>query len=118
MRKPPLMPTAREHVIPCAVLTGADESLQRSCRSAVARAAAARLQCCSIEELATAAARWKPFALLVPEAVYEFDPAEFDALARSVGALLIRVNAACIDDEQAMDELVGALRFAYRGDAG
>lgn len=108
------MPTAREHVIPCALLVGGDPELERACRTAVARAAAARLQSCSVAEVATAAARFKPFALLVSDAVYEFDAAEFDALARTVGAMLIRIDPNCPHDARSMDDLVLALELAYR----
>ena len=40
----------------------------------------------------TVAAQRRPLAIVIPEDLYEFDPHEFDALARDVGASLLRVE--------------------------
>lgn len=43
---------------------------------------------------ATTVGEWKPFAVVIPEPVYGFDPREFDSLAKAVGAEVIVVTAA------------------------
>jgi hypothetical protein len=114
MRKPPLMPTKRHRVIPCAVLIGGNAELRDACRTAVARAAAARLESCGVEDAATAVASSRPFALIVPDVVYGFDPAEFDALAQAVGATLVQIPAQGMTPERADALLVPRLRAAYQ----
>ncbi|MCA9596405.1 MAG: hypothetical protein KC776_23985 [Myxococcales bacterium] len=113
MRKPPLMPTKRHRVIPCAVLIGGNAELRDACRTVVARAAAARLEACGVEDAATTVASCRPFALIVPDVVYGFDPAEFDALARAVGASLVQIPAAGMSAEGADALLVPRLRAAF-----
>lgn len=48
----------------------------------------------------------RPLAIVIPEEVYEFDPEEFDALARDVSASLLRVEADIT--EEMLELLLGA----------
>jgi hypothetical protein len=62
-------------------------------------------------ELATAAAARRPLAILFSADVYAFDPHEFDALARSVGARRLLVEDG-EPTERLEARLLGALREA------
>ncbi len=46
-----------------------------------------------VKDAATVVAEWRPFAVIVPADVLAFDPAEFQALARDVGAEVIAYDA-------------------------
>jgi hypothetical protein len=46
----------------------------------------------TIENAATVVAERRPLVIVIPQDVYEFDPHEFDALARDVSASLLRVD--------------------------
>jgi hypothetical protein len=59
------------------------------------------LKHCDLAQAPTIAARFRPLAIVIPEDLYEFDPQEFDALARDVGASVLRVED---DIEPAMFE--------------
>src|SRR4051812_15403872 len=45
----------------------------------------------ALADAASAAASCRPLVLLVPQPVYDFDPSEFDDLARDVGAVVLKV---------------------------
>jgi hypothetical protein len=86
--------------------------LLRRCAEAAARAGISAREC----ELATMgreATRRRPLAMIVPSYLHEFDPTEFDALARDIGAELLVVDEAVGQAE--LDELiVGAARSRAR----
>jgi hypothetical protein len=67
-----------------------------------------------LKAAATAIAEARPFAVLVPTDLFEFDPSEFVALARDVGAMVIAYDA-----EEPLDALraflVPKLRAALQG---
>ncbi len=46
---------------------------------------------CDIVSLATTAAQWRPFAVIVPSDVLGFDGAGFRSLANAVGAALLEI---------------------------
>jgi hypothetical protein len=62
----------------------------------------------SVSELATEAARHLPFAVLISEATYDFDPEEFDALARDVRACLIPIPSTGMSTEALEDRILKA----------
>jgi hypothetical protein len=105
--------TKRNRLMPIVVLVAGSEDLLASCQKCAALAAAARVESCSLDQAATQVATWRPFALLVPEELYEFDPREFRALARDVGATLVTVPDP-LPEERARAALVPALRDALR----
>jgi hypothetical protein len=114
MRKPPLGTTTRHRVIPCVLLVGADERLEPVLRQCAALAAGARLEVCNVNAVTTRAAEWRPFAIVVPSDVLEFDPAEFVALARTVRADLVPLSSGRATDSRFRQEVVAALRAAFQ----
>jgi hypothetical protein len=50
-----------------------------------------RIEITDVAGTATIVAKWRPFAVVLAEELYEFDPREFDALARDVGAEIVVV---------------------------
>lgn len=64
------------------------------------------VQSCAVPQAATTVAKALPFAIVMSEDVYVFDPHEFDALARDVRAKLVQVPS----DQSAVDPLARLLR--------
>lgn len=52
-----------------------------------------RVEVTDVKSTANVVAKWRPFALIVPEEICNFDPEEFRALARDVGAALITARS-------------------------
>jgi hypothetical protein len=53
---------------------------------------AARVETAELATAATVIATHRPFAVILSEDMYAFDAAEFDALARDVNAVLLRLD--------------------------
>lgn len=70
---------------------GIDGSRLRLCRAAALRALNGQIEECAFEDLANAAATLRPWAIVMSESTYEFDPDEFDGLARAVGGRVVRL---------------------------
>ena len=81
-------PTKRQKRVASLVLVSSSEEHIEACKRCAVELEVF-LHTCDLGHAAGQVARWRPFALLVDEAVYEFDPREFNALARDVGASLI-----------------------------
>lgn len=64
------------------------------------------LKHCELAQAPTLAAQKRPLVMVIPEDLYEFDPQEFDALARDVGASLLRVEEDI--DEVTLEMLLSA----------
>lgn len=62
---------------------------------------------CELTQAPTLVGERRPLALVIPHDLYEFDPDEFDALARDVRAALLRV-----DDDVSAEELEALLGAA------
>jgi hypothetical protein len=105
--------TKRTRVMPVVVLVSGSPELLSTCQKSAALAAAARVETCTLEGAATKIATWRPFAIVVPDPLYEFDPKEFQALARDVRATLVTV-ADPLPDDRARNALVPALKEALR----
>ncbi|MBI3200609.1 MAG: hypothetical protein IT377_27895 [Polyangiaceae bacterium] len=114
MRKPPLGPTAPQRVVPCALLVGVDSKLATLCRQSTAIAAGARLELCDMASVTSRAAELRPFAVIIPRELLDFDPSELIALARSVRASLIPLETDRVSTQLGRAELVRALRDAYQ----
>jgi hypothetical protein len=84
-------PTARHKPALCLLVIGSDARLQEACRQC-ARRIFARLVVVSVAEMGARAAELRPLAIVVSELLQAFDPEEFRALARSVGAELIVIE--------------------------
>lgn len=76
------------------VVVGGPADLVAAVRQAAGVAAAARVETAELSNAATVVATERPFAVVMSEDMYSFDAAEFEALARDVGASLIRVDTA------------------------
>lgn len=90
---------------PTVLLIGCSDAIARSCAAALANLGTL-LKRCEIAQAANHVAECRPLVMVMPPEVYEFDPRELDALARDVGASLLRVE----DDvpEPMLEMLLGA----------
>jgi hypothetical protein len=71
----------------------------------------AAVHAANVASVATAAARWRPLAIIVTHDVYAFDEREFDALAKDVGARLLAIPTD-LPIEQLRHRLLAALGAA------
>lgn len=101
-------------MLPSVLLVGAASELIPICRQSAALAAGAPLEVCDVASVTTRAATLRPFALLVPQEILEFDQAEFVALARTINATLIPLATERAGEPALRAELVGALRDAHK----
>lgn len=76
------------------VVVGGPTLLIDAARQAAGVAAAARVELAELGTAATVVAGHRPFAIVMSEDMYAFDAVEFEALARDVGASLVRVDTA------------------------
>ena len=76
------------------VVVGGPDELVAAVTSAAGLAAGARVVSADLASAATLVATHRPFAIVMSDDIYAFDSDEFEALARDVGALLLRVDPA------------------------
>ncbi|MFT3775123.1 MAG: hypothetical protein QM820_57990 [Minicystis sp.] len=76
---------------PTVLTIGCSTELQQRCADALA-AIGAVLKHGELPQAPTLVAERRPLAIVLPQALYDFDPLEFDALARDVSASLLRVD--------------------------
>ena len=74
------------------VVVGGPDELVQAARRAATDIPGARIETCDLRNAATMVAKYWPFAIVMSEDVYAFDPQEFEALARDVAALLYKTN--------------------------
>jgi len=74
------------------IVVGGTEAVIAATRSAAGVALAARVEEVSLSSAATAVSTFRPIAIVMTQDVYGFDADEFDALARDVGATVVRVD--------------------------
>ncbi len=98
--------------VPYVVTAGCDERVVRLCRFAAATAANALVYEATMAEITSVAVSRRPFAIVMSEHLYAFDPTEFDALARDVRAHICRVPDEPLGDEELQLWLVNVLREA------
>lgn len=96
------------------VLGGPDELVAAARRVAQGESPMIAVEACGAVTAASAAAQLRPFALVLTQDIYAFDPDEFKALARDVHADLVvlkltQTNAAFLDQA-----LRPSLRSAFR----
>jgi len=96
------------------VIVGGPAALIAATRQASGLVAAARVETAEMATAATVAATHRPFAIVMSEEVYGFDPAEFDALARDVNATLIRIDMANMTQTKLERTLMPKLGQAHR----
>jgi hypothetical protein len=80
--------TSKTSLTPVVVVVGQTPAFIAWCRD-VAAGLGAIVRPSDVAGAATAAAHWRPVALVLSEDVHAFDPVEWDALARDVGAMLL-----------------------------
>lgn len=73
------------------VLVGGGGRLAHSALDAAMASSGARLVTTELSRAATVCAEARPYAIVIPQEVYDFGGSEFDALARDVGAGLVVV---------------------------
>ena len=96
------------------VVIGGPAVLVAAVRLAAGVAAAARVETADLASAATVIATHRPFAVVVSEDMYAFDAAEFNALARDVNAVLLRVDTAGATREKLEHTLMPRLGRAAR----
>lgn len=94
MARPPRQHTTQKTLaVPVVLVVGGTELVEH-CRTIVKSPSLppAHVKRTDVADAATNAARWRPLAIVLTRDVYDFDAAEFDALARDVGSLVIPVD--------------------------
>src|SRR5262245_6320239 len=105
--------TTKTTPLPLVLLVGASPGLVERCCDAAA-AAAVGVKECDLARLATQAALWRPLVIILPRDLYDFDPSEFDALAKDVGARLVTLVSEDVTIEELEREMVHAVEEAER----
>jgi hypothetical protein len=86
-------PTLRPERIPIVLVAGGPDDLVAAARHvAAAESPTIMVEVCAAVEVTSSAASLRPFALVVSQDVYAFDPDEFAALARDVNADLVLIK--------------------------
>ena len=100
--------TANTRTLPIVLAVGTGPELTARCRDA-ASAVKALFEWTNGGDAGTAAAKFRPMVLVISEDVYDFDAAEFEALARDVRAKVLRA-----DEDISFNVLEPRLRGALR----
>jgi hypothetical protein len=86
-------PTKVSEIANIVLSIGAEEPLSTWCRDAAAAASGANVIATGVKQAATTAADVRPYAIVIPDPIYQFDRAEFDALGRDLGAEVVVADA-------------------------
>jgi hypothetical protein len=89
---------------PAFLVVGCRAVLLARCRAAADRVSV-ELECAELLALANVVATLRPLAILISADLYGFDPEEFDALARAVGA-----HRVLVEEGEPLDRLEERLR--------
>ena len=87
-------PTLVTELSNCVVLIGGEPQLVASVTDAALSASGAHTIRAELASAATICAQVRPYAIVIPDDLYDFGGAEFDALAKDVGAGLVIVPSA------------------------
>jgi hypothetical protein len=112
MARPPFS-TIPERRLPVLVVIAPGRALLEACFETMHFVTAGRVEVADIKNVATRVAAERPFAIVIEEDVFAFDPQEFQALGRDVGAEIVTVPA-----EAARDALISRLLPALKGAFG
>ena len=114
--------TLPSRLVPTLVLVMPESGLLDACLQATsALTPVPSVEVTDVKSAATVVARWRPFAVLVSEEIFDFDPEEFRALARDVGAELITIapgDSYGVVSSALLPRLTGALAMWERRQAG
>jgi hypothetical protein len=109
------VPTFRPARTPVILVAGGpDELLDATRRAAEIESPSIVVEACPAVAAATAASSVRPFALVLSQDIYAFDPAEFAALARDVQAELVVVKVSRSNAGFLEQALRPSLRNAFR----
>jgi hypothetical protein len=92
--------------VPSVLAVHCSTDLLRRCIEAAAKAGITAREC-DLRSMGKQATQRRPIAMIVPAYLHEFDPTEFEALARDVGAALLVVDEE-IGQAELDDLIVGA----------
>jgi hypothetical protein len=107
--------TLRPARVPVVLVAGGPDELVLGAREASSvQSPTIAVETCSAVDVATIAARLRPFALVVSEDIYAFDPDEFSALARDVQADLVVIKITPKSAAFLEQALRPSLRAAFR----
>jgi hypothetical protein len=98
--------------VPTVTLIAPSAALLDACRETIRYVAVANIEVSDVKAAATNVAKWRPFAIVIEEDVFDFDPAEFEALARDVGGEIVTVPGAA-DSRSLVGLLLPRLKGAY-----
>jgi hypothetical protein len=110
--RPPFS-TIPERRLAVLVLISPSKRLLDICSEAVRFVIAGRIEVASVQDATTVVAAQRPFAIVLDEDVFAFDPQEFQALGRDVGAQIITVSGQAPHDAL-MSRLLPELKAAFR----
>lgn len=109
------VPTFRPARTPVVLVAGGpDELFAAAQRAAQIESPSIVVEACGAVMAATIAASVRPFALVLSQDIYSFDPAEFSALARDVQAELVLVKVSDANVGFLEQALKPSLRSAFR----
>jgi hypothetical protein len=109
------VPTFRPERTPVVLVAGGpDELLAAAQRAAQIESPSIVVETCGALTAATVAASVRPFAIVVSQDIYSFDPTEFSALARDVQAELVVVKVSSGNAGFLEQALRPSLRNAFR----
>lgn len=98
--------------VPTVALVAPGKTVLAACRETMHYVVVADIEVTDVQAAATNIAKWRPFAIVIEEDVFDFDPAEFEALARDVGSELVIVPGTA-DSDALMSLLLPRLKGAY-----
>jgi len=87
----PRQDTVQSVIAPVVLVVGGPDDLVEACMY-ISRALEAEALPAEPERAAQVAAEYRPFAIVMPDALYDREPEEHEALARDVGARIVRVS--------------------------
>jgi hypothetical protein len=93
---------------PLVLVVGCPAEFVGTCREAGARLGVAVREC-DVRSIRTAVGLSQPFAVIVTEDLYQFDPEAFDTVARQVPASLVRIDSKHAREENVRELLVNAV---------
>lgn len=80
------------------VVVSPSDELLAACHEAARYVKVASVEVTDVKSVATDVAMWRPFAIVIEEELFAFDPNEFIALARDVAAEVITAPDASRDE--------------------
>ncbi|AUX25752.1 hypothetical protein SOCEGT47_063030 [Sorangium cellulosum] len=103
--------------VPVVIVAGCPAELVAACRDAGARLGVAVREA-DLRSLRAVVGASRPYAVLVMEDLYRFDPALFDAIARKAPASLVRLEHREAHDPEVRRLLIEAIFESAATDAG